>query len=300
MRMQRKDGKKIWADLSGSLMSDAQDESVWVMLDITDSKEAELNRLRLVEVDAEDRQFIETRRLKRAFLNNMSHEMRTPLNSVIGVSGLLETGAVGPDSPKFKAYISHIRKSGQRLLQLTENMLDFADASAGRIEFEPTLVSLLELLDDVVAMLKVDAENKQLEVVIEVDPALGELVLDPMRLKQVVLCYVSNAIKFSTGPSRVTVRARAEPSEHLRIEVEDDGIGIAEADLTKLFKKFRQISEGSTKSYQGTGMGLALSRLLVEAQGGSVGVRSTLGAGSVFWLVLPCRRGPEAQRVRQQ
>lgn len=297
LQMQRKDGRKIWIDLSGALLSAAQDESLWVMTDITSLKEAELSRLRTVELEAENRQLLEMNRLKGTFLTNMSHEMRTPLNAVIGFAALLEAGAVSPDSPKFKTFLAQISTSGKQLLQLIETVLDFAQAEAGRIEFSPTLVRLPDLLAEVVAIQNDDAEKMHVEVVTEVDEALAELIIDPMRLKQVVSCYLSNAIKFTPKEGRVTIRARPEAVGCLRIEVEDNGIGIAEADLPKLFKQFQQLSEGNTKAYQGTGMELALARVVVEAQGGSVGVRSTSGSGSVFWLVLPCRRGPEAQRA---
>ena len=297
LQMQRKDGSKIWIDLSGVLLSAEQDESLWVMADITLLKESELNRLHTVELEAANRQLIEMNRLKDMFLTNMSHEMRTPLNAVIGFAALLEAGAVSPDSPKFKTFLAQISTSGKQLLQLIETVLDFAQAEAGRIEFSPTLVRLPDLLAEVVAIQNDDAEKKHVEVVTDVDEALAELIIDPMRLKQVVSCYLSNAIKFTPGPGQVTIRALPDAVGCLRIEVEDHGIGIAEADLPKLFKEFQQLSEGNTKAYQGTGMELALARAVVEAQGGSVGVRSTPGSGSVFWLVLPCQRGPEAYRV---
>ncbi len=291
LQMRRKDGRKIWVDLSGALLSAAKDESMWVMTDITPLKEAELNRLRTVELEAENRQLLETSRLKSMFLTNMSHEMRTPLNAVIGFAGLLEAGAVSPQSPKFKSFLAQITTSGKQLLQLIETVLDFAQAEAGRIEFHPTLVRLPDLLGEVVAILKDEAEHKHVEVITDVDASVAELVIDPMRLKQVISGYLSNAIKFTPGPGQVTIRALPESVESLRIEVEDHGIGIAEADLPKLFSQFQQLSEGNTKAYQGTGMALALARVLVEAQGGSVGVRTKQGSGSVFWLVLPCRRG---------
>ncbi len=291
LQMLRKDGSKVWIDMNGMPVSVEQDEWLWVMTDITPLKEAELNRLRTVELEAENRQLLETSRLKSMFLTNMSHEMRTPLNAVIGFAGLLEAGAVSPRSPKFKTFLAQITTSGKQLLQLIETVLDFAQAEAGRIEFHPTLVRLPDLLGEVVAILKDEADHKHVEVITDVDASVAELVIDPMRLKQVISGYLSNAIKFTPGPGQVTIRALPESAANLRIEVEDHGIGIAEADLPKLFSQFQQLSEGNTKAYQGTGMALALARVLVEAQGGSVGVRSKQGSGSVFWLVLPCRRG---------
>jgi signal transduction histidine kinase len=157
-------------------------------------------------------------------------------------------------------------------------------------------VRLPELIDEVVALQRDAATFNQVEVITDVADTLAELAIDPMRLKQVLSCYLSNAIKFTAGPGRVTILAFPEANGGVRIDVEDNGIGIAEADMPRLFKEFQQLSTGNTKTHQGTGMGLALVRTLVEAQGGTVGVRSTLGTGSVFFLTLPCRRGTE--RVR--
>ncbi len=297
LQMLREDGRRIWVDVSGALLSAETDESLWVLTDITPLKQAELNRLRTVELEAENRQLLETNRLKSMFLTNMSHEMRTPLNAVIGSASLLESGSLKPESPRFKTFLGQIGASGKQLLRMIETVLDFAQAEAGKIEFNPTLARLPELLDEVKAVLEDEAGKKHLEVVTEVDPSLSELVIDPLRLKQVVACYLSNAIKFSPESARVTIRAQAQADGCLRIEVQDTGIGIAEADLPKLFKQFQQLSEGNTKTHQGTGMELALARLLIEAQGGTVGVQSSPGSGSVFWLVLPCRGGPAAPRA---
>jgi PAS domain S-box-containing protein len=295
LQMRRRDGSPVWIDMSGFLVSPALDEAMWLLADITPLKEAEFNRLRTVQLEAENRQLQEASRLKSVFLSNMSHEMRTPLNAVIGFAGLLETGAVSPDTPKFKTYLGQIGSSGLQLLQLIDTVLDFGQAEAGKIEFKPEPVRLPELLDEVVAMQQEHANQKQIVIGTEVESNLTGVAIDPMRLKQVLSCYLSNAIKFSPGPGSVAIRARSEDRERIRIEVEDHGIGIADVDQPKLFKEFQQLSTGNTKAYQGTGMGLALVRKLVEAQGGAVGVRSTLGAGSVFFLILPCRRGTEAQ-----
>jgi signal transduction histidine kinase len=133
----------------------------------------------------------------------------------------------------------------------------------------------------------------------QIDPTLSDLVLDPARLRQMLYNLLSNAIKFTGAGGRVVMRARPQGDEQVRIEVEDNGVGIAETDLPKLFHRFQQVHSGLSKAHGGTGLGLALTRHLAEMQGGSVGVRSTAGAGSVFHLVLP-RRAHASEAARAQ
>ena len=128
---------------------------------------------------------------------------------------------------------------------------------------------------------------KQIAMSIDVDPALDDLRLDPSRLKQVVYNYVSNALKFTPNGGRVTIRARAIEGDRFRLEVEDTGIGVADSDLPMLFVQFQQLESGKAKRHQGTGLGLALTKRLVEAHGGTVGVTSTMGKGSTFHAVFP-------------
>jgi signal transduction histidine kinase len=131
------------------------------------------------------------------------------------------------------------------------------------------------------------AADKNIAVAVDIEPELGPLVLDPGRLKQVLYNYLSNALKFTATGGRVTVRASAEGKTKFRLEVADTGIGISAADCRRLFREFEQLDAGTGKSHPGTGLGLALTKRLAEAQGGSVGVDSTLGVGSVFHVVLP-------------
>ena len=131
-------------------------------------------------------------------------------------------------------------------------------------------------------MLELNISRKQLAISIDIDPELGALVADPMRIKQLVANYITNAVKFTAERGHVAIRAKLHGADFFRLEVEDDGIGIAEADQARLFTPFEQLSSGNTKLYQGMGLGLALSRLLAEAHGGRVGARSQLGVGSVF------------------
>ena len=238
---------------------------------------AERERVRLEEAN----------RLKNEFLANMSHELRTPLNAIIGFAELLHDGAVDPSSPQHQEFLGDILASGRHLLQLINDILDLAKIEAGKLEFRPERIELAKLLGEVVATLRTTAAGKQLRVELACDPEIGEVVIDPSRLKQVAYNFLSNAIKFTPERGLVTVRARPEDATSWRLEVEDTGVGISDDDQRRLFLEFEQLEAGVAKRHQGTGLGLALTRRLVEAQGGSVGVRSKHGAGSTFHAVLP-------------
>jgi PAS domain S-box-containing protein len=260
-----------------------------IISDITQHKHAEEARLNAQRLEAENRQILEANRIKSQFLANMSHELRTPLNAVIGFADLLQSGAVDADPAKRRVFLGHIGNSGRHLLRLINDLLDLSKVESGRFEFFPEPVDLASLVQDVTDTLSPASQAKQIAVDAQIDPALDDLVLDPARMKQVLYNYLSNAIKFTGDRGRVTVRARPEGHGRFRLEVEDNGIGIAPEDLPRLFTEFQQLDASAGKRHQGTGLGLALTRRLVEAQGGSVGVRSVPGTGSVFHLVLDRR-----------
>ncbi|CAN5764655.1 hypothetical protein BH09PSE5_BH09PSE5_35990 [soil metagenome] len=253
----------------------------------------EQGRLVKQRLEAENRQILETSRIKSQFLANMSHELRTPLNAIIGFAELLHAGTVAATSPKHREFLGHIGSSGRHLLQLINDVLDLAKVESGKFEFYPVPVDLQAVIEDTVAVLGTGLARKKIDLLVDVDPTLTDLVLDPARLKQVLFNYLSNAIKFTPERGRIEVRAEAIDDGMFRIEVEDTGIGIAEADVQKLFVEFQQLDGSFSKQHQGTGLGLALTRRLVEAQGGTVGVRSVPGAGSTFHVVLP--RGSSRQ-----
>lgn len=192
-----------------------------------------------------------------------------------------------PGSPRYATYLDNIQSSGQHLLELINATLDLTRIESGRLTFAPQRVSLQELATEMLSMVQRAAEVRHIQLHAEVSAGLDALWLDPLRFKQVVLNYLSNAIKFTPEGGVVTLRAQQLEPDGFRVEVEDTGIGIAEADIPRLFSEFEQLDAGLDRKYQGSGLGLALTRRLVEAQGGSVGVRSTPGQGSVFWLELP-------------
>ena len=269
-----------------------------IISDITQQKLDEESRLKAQRLEAENRQILEANRIKSQFLANMSHELRTPLNAVIGFADLLQSGAVDADPAKRRVFLGHIGTSGRHLLRLINDLLDLSKVESGRFEFFPEPLDLTALVHDVIGTLSPASQAKQITVDTEIDPVLNPLVHDPARLKQVLYNYLSNAIKFTGERGRVTVRARPEGATRFRLEVEDTGIGIAADDLPRLFTEFQQLDASASKRHQGTGLGLALTRRLVEAQGGSVGLRSEPGVGSVFHLVLDRVQTARAMRER--
>ena len=257
-------------------------------------RQTEAARARVLALEAQNLQIQETSRLRSLFLANMSHELRTPLTTIIGFADLLQAGAVPAGSPQHHLFLSHIRSGGQHLLRLINDVLDLSKLEAERFTFFPEVVQLHLLVDEISDTLRPAAQRKQLHLATDNDPALGPLLLDATRLKQALYNYLSNAIKFTPEGGRVVVRTRAQGAAHFRLEVEDTGIGIAAEHLPRLFTEYAQLDAGSTKQHQGAGLGLALTRRLVLAQQGSVGVRSTLGQGSVFHLVLNRVHGTDA------
>jgi CheY-like chemotaxis protein len=217
----------------------------------------------------------------------MSHELRTPLNGIIGFAELMHDGKVGPVSAEHKEYLGDILTSARHLLQLINDVLDLSKVESGKMEFRPEPVEVARLVGEVRDILRTLAAQKRIDVNAEIDPAVSGIVSDASKLKQVLYNYLSNALKFTPDEGRVTVRVVPEDREHFRLEVEDTGIGIRPEDMDKLFVEFQQLDASVAKKYPGTGLGLALTKRIVEMQGGQVGVRSTPGRGSVFFAVLP-------------
>jgi PAS domain S-box-containing protein len=281
----RKDGSRVPVMVGVATLVD--DEVVAFTLDTTERKRAEELRVRSIALQSENSRIQEASRLKSEFLANMSHELRTPLNSIIGFADLLHDGEIATDSPQHHEFLGDILKSGRHLLQLINDVLDLAKIEAGKMEFRPERTDLGRLFGEVLDVLRSIAGANGIEIACKVEPAAHEVVLDPARLKQVLYNYLSNALKFTPPGGRVLTRASLVGGDRLLIEVEDTGPGISAHDLERLFIEFEQLDHGSAKRHAGTGLGLALTKRIVEAQEGSVGVRSTLGKGSTFWAMLP-------------
>ncbi|MBP7659094.1 MAG: PAS domain S-box protein [Burkholderiaceae bacterium] len=295
LQMIRKDGSKVWIDASGVMLSQSTGEVMMLLADITPLKAAEEARVRAAALEAQNFQLRETNRLKSELLSNMSHELRTPLNAILGFGGILMSGSVKPDSPKYATYIARIVDSGKHLLGLIEQVLEYAAVESGRMAFVPERVDVPRALHEAVEMLQVDSSARRVSIHIDVDEGLDTVLTDAMRLRQMLLALVGNAVKFSHEGGRVQVDASSLDPVYWKIVVTDHGIGIDEASLPRLFSPFMQLSTGNAKAYAGTGIGLALVRLVALAQGGRIEVHSRPGLGSTFTLILPRVLGSSAQ-----
>jgi len=230
--------------------------------------------------------------IKNRFLANMSHELRTPLNGVIGLSEMLHDEVLGELSPAQKEYVVDILASGRHLLNLVNNLLDLEHVELGKMEFHPQVVDVQQLLKEISDVLRTLANDKSVSVSVTVDPALSAVTTDPVRLRQIVYNYLSNAIKFSPFGSVVRVRATSDGDGNFRVDVTDQGPGLPPERLSSIFADFHQLDRTQKEDGEGAGLGLALTKRIVEAQGGTVGVQSVPGAGSTFHATLPNRNGP--------
>ncbi|HXT50947.1 MAG TPA: two-component regulator propeller domain-containing protein [Thermoanaerobaculia bacterium] len=256
--------------------------------------EASERRAHLSEATA-----LEASRAKSVFLSNMSHELRTPLNSIIGFSQILEDKLATDVSEKHRRFLSNIRRSGEHLLQLINDLLDLSKIEAGRMELRAETLELAPLIHEVRELMRGISAEKRVEIELELPPRLPSLTTDPAKLRQVLLNLLSNAVKFSPPGAVVTVRAApvfaSEGPLHedgVRIDVVDRGVGIAPHHQELIFEEFRQVESDLARSSEGTGLGLALVRRLLDLQGGMIRLDSAEGRGSTFTVFLPREAAP--------
>jgi signal transduction histidine kinase/putative methionine-R-sulfoxide reductase with GAF domain len=245
-------------------------------------------------------------RMKAQFLANMSHELRTPLNSVIGFSEILLAGGRGQLTPEQFDALETIARNGRHLLNLVNDVLDLSKVDAGRMELRLAPLDLKALVASVLEEIESLVRARGHVVVTEL--AQGKLVAiaDENRARQVLVNLLSNAVKFTSPGGAITVRASrrrspptnggAEERDAVRVEVTDSGIGIAAEDLPRLFSEFTQVDSSFARSFEGTGLGLALSKRFMDLHGGRIGVESAKGQGSTFWVEFPVE-GPAAVPV---
>ena len=249
-----------------------------------------------IELDLARKEALEASRIKSEFLANMSHEIRTPLNGILGFTHLLQKSEL---TPRQVDYLNTIEKSADNLLSIINEILDFSKIEAGKLVLDSIPFNLRDLLQDTLTILAPAAHAKQLELVSLVyrDTPLS-LVGDPLRLKQILTNLVSNAIKF-TREGTIVARAMLEDddedsdSAQLRISVQDTGIGLSNDDVRALFQAFSQADNSLSRQPGGTGLGLVISKRLIEQMGGEIGVDSTPGEGSTFWISLALPRARE-------
>jgi signal transduction histidine kinase/ActR/RegA family two-component response regulator len=232
-------------------------------------------------------------RHKSEFLASMSHELRTPLNAVLGFSEVLLERMFGDINDKQEDYLRDIHASGKHLLELLNEILDLSKVEAGQMELEFTRVDVPAVLEYAVSTMRERAAAHGIDLRVEAGPEVGEVEVDELRLRQVVLNLVSNAVKFTPDGGAVVVGAR-ETGGELHVSVEDTGVGIPAADQERIFESFQQGGRGASRE-EGTGLGLTLSRRIVELLGGRMWLESQVGVGSTFGFALPLRRaGDEA------
>lgn len=237
-------------------------------------------------------------RMKSEFLTNMSHELRTPLNSIIGFSEVLMDNLYGDLNEKQQRYVSNVHVSGQHLLQLISDILDLSKVEAGKMELYYNSISMKDFLANIVAAFRVQSQQKQLAMSYHVEE-VEEVTADITRLKQILFNLVSNAVKFTPDHGSIEIAARPR-DEFVEISVKDSGIGIRKEDQQIIFQEFRQLDASFTRKYEGTGLGLALTRKLVELHGGKVWVESEEGRGSTFFVLLPNREKVAKQTTSGQ
>jgi signal transduction histidine kinase len=228
----------------------------------------------------------EVDRLKSDFLASMSHELRTPLNSIIGFADILLQGIDGPLSENAVTDITAIHNSGKHLLALINDILDHSKIEAGRMELACSALSISNVFTDVAASVSSLLIGKPVELIQKVESDLPPIWADSLRLNQIIINLVSNAIKF-TDEGDVTMGAERQTEKRLHIYVADTGIGIPEDKFDAVFEHFRQVDSRDNRRYQGTGMGLAIARKLVELHGGEMWLESALEEGSIFHFTIP-------------
>jgi PAS domain S-box-containing protein len=247
---------------------------------------AEELKARNVELDRLSREAQAASKLKSEFLATVSHELRTPLNSIIGYTELVLTGEPDTLEPVTRRHLSVVLRNGRNLLALIDDVLDLSKVEAGKATVHLEAVVPAAVLSAVAATAEPLARAKGLALAFETDPALGPVVADATKVRQIVLNLVSNAVKF-TRDGTVRVRAEAREGARWAVVVEDTGIGIDPADQGLIFEAFRQVDASSTRQAGGTGLGLAIARKLARLMGGDVTVVSAPGAGATFTLELP-------------
>ena len=246
---------------------------------------ANLNRMN-DEVGRLTRELASANRHKSEFLTNMSHELRTPLNAVIGFSDVLEQGMAGSLSDKQREFVRDIRESGRHLLALINDILDLAKVESGRMELDNSEYLLADSLRAALSLVRERAGRHGIGLALEVGEDIGPIVADERKVRQVVLNLLSNAVKFTPDGGRVTLAAQRQ-GDAVEVSVTDTGIGIAPEDQAAVFEEFRQVGTDLARKHEGTGLGLALARRFVELHGGTLKLKSTLGAGSTFYFTLP-------------
>ncbi len=296
-RMRHVNGDWRWLSSREAVFSrDAQGQVkqlIGTAQDISERKRLEQEQSRLISIlEASTADLIRATRLKDEFLATMSHELRTPLNAILGMSESLEEGVYGSINERQRQSITTIHRSGNNLLGMINDILEVSNMTTSQIELKITNVEINELCQSSWSIAEQRALPKRIPIAISVAADMGEMAIDHRRIQQVLINLLGNAIKFTPDHGQITLNVYAEeptntPQQFICFEVTDTGIGIAATDLSKLFQPFIQVDSNLNRQYEGTGLGLALVKQIVELHGGGVSVQSEVGQGSCFAFKLP-------------
>ncbi|MFP4383391.1 MAG: response regulator [Spirochaetia bacterium] len=295
LRYQNGDGDFGWCRLNAAYVGDGE-VSPFIFAAVEDITDQKLGVERLVK-EKEDAQ--RATRTKSAFLANMSHEIRTPIHTIIGMMELLLQTKLDEEQ---REYGEQVQFSAEALLSLINDILDFSKIEAGKLVIENIEFDPVSMIENAVDMVCLEAHKKGLEVIVSLSPSLPEKVKgDPTRLRQVIVNLLSNAVKF-TREGRITVSGglpeRSKLSGTLFVEVKDTGIGIPGEKKKSLFKAFSQLDSSTTRKFGGSGLGLSICRNLIGLMGGTIGVESGEGKGSVFYFDVPVQIVTESEKVQ--
>lgn len=288
LKLRRKDGTKIDCMITASLWYSNEGKLMGYQGTIRDITQKRRGEELVKEKEIAQR----SAKMKERFLANMSHEIRTPINAINGLTHLLQQTNV---DGKQSEYIRGIRSSSEHLLELINDILDFTKIEAGKIIFEEVDFHLGTVLQQIINTLRFKADDKKIELLLEADPELPEaLIGDPLRLKQILINLLSNAVKFTDyGFVKLTAKLleKVEDEYVISFTVEDTGIGIPADKLDSVFSSFTQLNQELNRKAEGTGLGLTITRQFVELQGGTISVRSKIGKGSSFNVILKYKKG---------
>jgi PAS domain S-box-containing protein len=281
------DGAEYWLFTRKSTVKVASGERylVGIISDITQRKRMEKD-LRAAKAKAED-----ANRAKSMFLANMSHELRTPLNAVIGFAEIIKDELLGAiNEPRYREYAADIHSSGNHLLRVINDILDMTKVEAGTYQLREDVFDVAKVVGEAVAQVQNLAARNELTVRIEMADGMPFLFADERCLRQVLINFLSNAIKFTPKGGDVAASARLEPDGGIAITVADTGIGMAQDDIPQALAPFQQLEGSHSRKHEGTGLGLSLTKAMVELHDGSLRVVSKVGAGTTVTAHFPPKR----------
>jgi signal transduction histidine kinase len=240
-------------------------------------------------IEAKERAEI-ANRVKTEFLANMSHELRTPLNAIIGFSDVMLSGLFGGMESRYQEYIENIRDSGSHLLAVINDILDVSRIEAGRMELRPERIAVKDLLDSAMRLIRDRATEAGLSLIQRGDKNPPDLVIDSQRIKQVLLNILSNAVKFTPAGGKVTIEVSVHQNGEMIMTIEDTGIGMTEEGIQTALTPFGQVDSKLARRFEGTGLGLPLTKSFVELHGGKLHIRSVPDQGTTVSIHFPADR----------